>query len=388
MSIIQSLLDTDLYKLTMQQAVWGQFPRAEVEYVFRCRDAQVDLTPYAEEIQAEINALGSLRFTPEELAYLGSIRFIKSGYVAQLRDFALEPAQVHITTDGGFAIRIVGNWFQTILFEVPVLAIINEVYFRNTQPDALSRSTEGIDRLKRKIELIQTSPVPLRIMEFGTRRRYCRTWQESVVQTLKEQIGERLVGTSNVALARKFGLKPMGTMAHEWLQAGQAFTHPADSQRLMLEAWTQEYRGDLGIALSDVINMDAFLRDFDLLFSKGYDGARHDSGDPFEWGEKLVAHYERHNIDPRTKTAVYSDNLNIPLCIELAQRFEGRIRPMFGIGTNLTNDIGFKSLSIVIKMARCNGRPVVKISDAPGKTLTENPVYMAYLRQAFGLDPA
>jgi nicotinate phosphoribosyltransferase len=198
-------------------------------------------------------------------------------------------------------------------------------------------------------------------------------------------MGHYLIGTSNVALAKKYDLRPFGTMAHEWLQASQAFAHPADSQRFALDAWMNEYRGDLGIALSDVITMDAFLRDFDLLFSKAYDGARHDSGDPFAWCEKLIAHYERMRIDPRTKTAVFSDSLTIPRCIELAERFEGRIRTMFGIGTNLTNDLGFPALSIVIKMARCNGRPVVKISDAPGKTLTENPVYLAYLRQAFQL---
>jgi nicotinate phosphoribosyltransferase len=386
MSIIPSLLDTDLYKLTMQQAVWGQFPHASVEYVFRCRDSGVDLSPYVEEIKAEIEALGHLRFTLEELAYLCGIRFLKSSYIEMLRDFSLEPANVQITTDGGFALRIVGNWFHTILFEVPVLAIINEVYFRNTQPNATYLSTEGQERLQKKIDLINGSPYPLRIMEFGTRRRYSRQWQAQVLETLKGQIGQSLIGTSNVALASQLELKPMGTMAHEWLQAGQAFTHPADSQRLMLEAWTQEYRGDLGIALSDVINMDTFLRDFDLLFSKGYDGARHDSGDPFVWGEKLIAHYEKLGIDPRTKTAVFSDNLNIPLCIELAEHFEGRIRTTFGIGTNLTNDFGFRPLSIVIKMARCNGRPVVKISDTPGKILSENPVYLAYLRQAFGLD--
>ncbi|MDX1932020.1 MAG: nicotinate phosphoribosyltransferase [Capsulimonadales bacterium] len=386
MGIISSLLDTDLYKLTMQQAVWGQFPRAEAEYVFRLRNDGVDLTPYADEIRAEIADLGNLRLTREELAFLMGVRFFKPGYIEALRDFTLEPENVHISTDNGFSLRIIGNWFQTILFEVPVLAIINEVYFRNTRPDAFRRSDEGSDRLRRKIERMDASPVPLRIIEFGTRRRYSREWQTVVVETLKTRAARHLIGTSNVALAMRYDLKPFGTMAHEWLQAGQAYTHPADSQKFALEAWMQEYRGDLGIALSDVITMDAFLRDFDLLFARAYDGARHDSGDPFAWGEKLIAHYERLGIDPRTRTAVFSDSLDIPLCIRLAERFEGRIRTMFGIGTNLTNDLGFPALSIVIKIARCNGRPVVKISDAPGKTLSENPVYLAYLRQAFGLD--
>lgn len=383
MGIITSLLDTDLYKLTMQQAVWGQFPQATVEYVFRCRDTHIDLIPFAEEIRTEIQALTELRFTPDELAYLSTVRFFKPGYIEALQDFRLNPSHVHISTEGGFSLRITGNWFQTILFEVPVLAIINEVYFRRTQPDAIHRSSEGYDRLKRKIELISASTRPLRIIEFGTRRRYSQEWQERVVATLKQEVPIPLIGTSNVALAKKFDLKPFGTMAHEWLQAGQAFVHVADSQAFALKAWMQEYRGDLGIALSDVITMDAFLHDFDRLFSKAYDGARHDSGDPFVWGEKLIAHYEQFGIDSRQKTAVFSDSLTIPRCIGLAERFEGRIRTMFGIGTNLTNDLGFPALSIVIKMTRCNNRPVVKISDESGKTLTENLVYLAYVKQAF-----
>ena len=385
MSIIESLLDTDLYKLTMQQAVWSRFPRASVEYVFRCRTDKVDLAPFADEIRAEINALQTLRLTSEELAYLQGIRFMRPGYIEALRDFVLEPDCVHITTDNGFELRIVGNWFQTILFEVPVLAIINEVYFRHTQPDAFRQSHEGYDRLNTKIGQINASNVPLRLIEFGTRRRYSRVWQQIVVETLKGRIGEALIGTSNVALAHTYNLKPFGTMAHEFLQAGQAFAPLADSQKFALEEWMQEYRGDLGIALSDVITMDAFLADFDLLFSKAYDGARHDSGDPFLWGEKLIAHYERHNIDPATKTAVFSDSLTIPLCIELAERFEGRIRTMFGIGTNLTNDLGFAALPIVLKMVRCNGRPVAKISDAAGKTQGGDTFHITALRHAFGL---
>lgn len=381
--IITSLLDTDLYKFTMQQAVWHQFPDARAEYVFRCR-AEVDLTPLAAKVRQEIDALAEVHLTDDEAQYLRQIRYLKNPYVESLKQFRFDPADVHISTDGGqFALRIRGGWYQSILWEVPILAIVNQTYFQHTQPDSPAVRDEGTRRLHEKCEQINQSPVKLGIIEFGTRRRYSRAWQEFVTGTLKERIGSHLLGTSNVDLARRLNLKPFGTMAHEFLQAGQALAPLHRSQTFALEAWMQEYRGDLGIALSDVVGMDAFLRDFDLLFSKAYDGARHDSGDPMEWGEKLVAHYEKMGIDPRTKSAVFSDNLNIPRVIEIARRFEGRIRTSFGIGTNLTNDLGFKSLPIVLKLVRLNGLPVAKISDEAGKTISEDPVFLAYLRQTF-----
>jgi nicotinate phosphoribosyltransferase len=384
--IIKSLLDTDLYKFTMQQVVWSRFPHSHAEYAFKCRNKGVDLRPYTDEIRAEIDALSGLRLTTDEAAYLKGIRFFKHAFVDALSQFHMDPRAVTVSADEELRIAIDGPWYQTILFEVPILAIVNEVYFRNTQPGAVE-SGEGQRRLEEKCRLANESDVPLRILEFGTRRRYSADWQEYVVQTMRERLGEAFIGTSNVHLAHKLGLKAFGTMAHEFLQAGQAFAAAPDSQKFALEQWMQEYRGDLGIALSDVVGFDAFLHDFDLLFSKAFDGARHDSGDPFEWGEKLIAHYEKWGIDPRTKAAVYSDGLDIPKCIELARRFHGRIRTQFGVGTNLTNDLGFPALQIVLKMVRCNGRPVAKISDTPGKTMSEDAVYLAYLRQAFGLPP-
>lgn len=380
--MIASLLDTDLYKYTMMQAVWSRFPSVTAEYAFKCRSADVDLAPLAGEIRAELDKLGALRLQPGELDFLRSIRYLKPGFVDALAGFSLDPRAIEIRTEPEFSLRISGSWLQTILFEVPVLAIVNEVYFRNTHPATDAVLAEGRRRLDEKCAQINASPVPLRIMEFGTRRRYSGAWQREVVETLKERIGESLVGTSNVSLAHQLALKPFGTMAHEFLQAGQALAHPLDSQKFMLEQWMQEYRGDLGIALSDIFGFDAFLRDFDRLFSKAYDGCRHDSGDPFAWGEKLLAHYESLGIDPKTKTAVFSDGLDIDKAIALAERFDGRIRTIFGIGTSLTNDLGFPALQIVLKLVRCNGRPVVKLSDAPGKTMSENEAYTTWLRAA------
>lgn len=213
--IITSLLDTDLYKFTMQQAVWHRFPHASAEYAFRCRDPKADLTPFADEIRREVDALADIRLTDEEAAYLCGIRYVKEGYVDALSQYRFDPSHVSITTDGGFRLRVKGNWYQSILWEVPVLAIVNQVYFRNTHPDSPAVRAEGMLRLQEKCRRINDSPVPLTIIEFGTRRRYRRDWQEMVVQTLQNKIGHHLAGTSNVDLARRLGLKPFGTMAHE-----------------------------------------------------------------------------------------------------------------------------------------------------------------------------
>ena len=399
--IIQSLLDTDLYKFTMMQVVLHQFPGAKVEYKFRCRNPGVQLAPYVDEIRAEIHALCDLRFSDDELAYLQSLRFIKSDFVDFLRVFQLSEKYIHVTPlpSGEIDITIRGPWLHTVLFEIPVLAIVNEVYFRNTQPQA--DYEEGRQRLAAKIEAMREPGLEsLKIADYGTRRRFSRAWQEEVLRSLAGGLGvatktpargERagqLAGTSNMLLAKELGLTPLGTMAHEYLQACQSLgPRLRESQIFGFDMWAKEYRGDLGIALSDVYGMDAFLRDFDLYFCKLFDGARHDSGDPFTWGERLIAHYERHKIDPLTKILIFSDALTIPRTIALFERFNGRCQLAFGVGTNLTNDMGYEPLQIVIKMTRCNGQPVAKISDTPGKGMCDDEKYLAYLRQVFNLAP-
>jgi nicotinate phosphoribosyltransferase len=383
--IIQSLLDTDLYKFTMMQVVLHHFPGAMVEYRFKCRTADANLAPLAADIRHEIEGLCSLRFRPDELDYLRGMRFMKGDFVDLLRLFQLDAGYVDVreapNVAGGLDITIRGPWLHTILFEVPVLAIVSERYFQAVKPDF----AEGMRRLEEKIGMVNGFPDPeFRISDFGTRRRFSREWQKTVVRTLKERMAERFVGTSNVWLAKELGLIPLGTMAHEYLQACQAVgPRLRDSQKFAFDTWAKEYRGDLGIALTDICGVDAFLRDFDLFFCKLFDGVRHDSGDPFEWGEKLLAHYQRMRVDARTKSFVFSDSLNIPLCVELYQRFHTRCKPAFGMGTNLTNDLGFRPLQVVIKMTRCNGQPVAKISDTPEKTMDYDPSYVAYLREVF-----
>ena len=407
--IIGSLLDTDLYKFTMMQVVLHQFPGAQVEYRFKCRNAEIDpatgqvkmaLAPFAAEIRDEIRLLCGLHFQEAELAYLRSMRFIKSDFVDFLGLFRLNEKYVTVSAlpSGEIDITIRGPWLHTILFEIPILAIVNEVYFRNTQrlPDLL----EGRRRLDVKIGQLRSEGLSdLKIADYGTRRRFSKAWHEEVLRVLSARLGTgqspghaagvggQLAGTSNVLHAMKLGLVPLGTMAHEYLQACQALgPRLRDSQTYAFESWAKEYRGDLGIALSDVYGMSAFLRDFDLFFCKLFDGARHDSGDPFDWGERMLAHYSRNRVDPRTKTLIFSDALTVPRTIELYQRFRGRCQLAFGIGTNLTNDLGYEPLQIVIKMVRCNGQPVAKLSDTPSKNMCDDEKYMAYLRQVFDIE--
>ncbi|QTA88483.1 nicotinate phosphoribosyltransferase [Desulfonema magnum] len=384
--IINSLLDNDLYKLTMMQGVLHQFPWAEVEYEFKCRDEGIDFTPVAEQIQAEINHLCNLRFEKKELDYLRTLRFMKEDFIQFLRLFQLNKDFVCISTDNNkFSLKITGPWLHTILFEVPILAIVNEVYFQDIRP-APDFET-GKEKLYQKINLVKESNkenLEFRFTDFGTRRRFSRVWQGQIIQILKKELPENLIGTSNVYFAMEYGLIPIGTMAHEWIMAAQALGPKlANSQKFALEHWAQEYRGDLGIALSDTMGFDAFLKDFDMYFAKLFDGCRQDSGDPLEWGDRLIEHYKKLKVDSRSKIAVFSDGLSFPRALEIDRYFKGRIIPSFGIGTNLTNDIVGDPVQIVIKMTKCQGAPVAKISDSPGKQMCKDEQYLDYLKSVF-----
>lgn len=396
--IIKSLLDNDLYKLTMMQAVLHQFPATTVRYKFKSRGDQ-KIGYLWRLVRDAIRELSELKLETHEEEYLRSKRFFSSDFVDFLKIFRFNPDYVHVKpSDEDLEIEIEGPWLHTILYEVPVLAIVSELYSENIIRSGGAGSRESIERdgqyrLARKLERLEllSWETPLSFADFGTRRRFGALWQEQVLaDILKWQADtgrKHLVGTSNVYLAMKYGLKPIGTMAHEWLQAGQAMNTRLDqSQKLMLETWCSEYRGDLGIALTDVIGMDAFLNDFDLYLAKLFDGCRHDSGDPYVWCEKLIAHYKRLGIDPKTKTAVFSDGLDFQKMIDLALEFGRYINVSFGIGTNLTNDLGIDPLKIVMKIVECNGCPVAKISDSPGKGMCEDPEFVQHLRKVYGLD--
>lgn len=383
--IIESLLDSDLYKFTMQQCVLHQFPDVDVQYNFKCRNGNIFTQEQVDRINKEIDDLCSLTFKDDELDYLSSIRFIKRDYIDFLRNFKLN--RRHINTEfnnGHLEIIVKGNWFLTILFEVPVLAIVNEVYFS----DKVVGFNDGMHLLEDKIKLANTTPGFV-FSDFGTRRRFSYSWMRKVIERLatEEPKCSGFAGTSNVLFAKDFGVTAIGTMAHEFIMGGQGIDVTLrNSQKHMLQAWVDEYRGDLGIALTDTLGVDAFLRDFDLYFSKLYDGVRHDSGDPIEWGEKIIDHYMKLRIDPTTKTLVFSDGLTFPKAVEILEHFRGRAKISFGIGTNLTNDFsGITPLNIVMKLTQVNGKPVAKISDTPSKGMCNDDQYLAYLRTVFGI---
>jgi len=382
--ILDSLLDNDLYKFTMMQAVLHQFPDAEVEYKFASRN-HISYLDCIYEINEQINHLCTLRFTPQDLLYLSGLRYIKPDFIEFLRLFQFNRDFVKVTHErsaSGLSIKIKGPWLHTILFEVPILAIVSEVYSRNNNDRKTERIDEKItERIDEKINIAKT--MPKCIADFGTRRRHSFRRQNYVIGVMTYGSKNILSGTSNVFLAKRYGIKPIGTMAHEWIQAGQGLgVRIRDSQKFMLENWVQEYRGDLGIALTDTIGVDAFLKDFDLYFAKLYDGVRHDSGDPYEFGTKIINHYKNMGIDPLTKTIVFSDGLTFPKAKELYEVFAPAIGVAFGIGTNLTNNL-VDPPQIVIKMTRCNGQPVAKISDNPEKGMCEDKEYVNYLKKVF-----
>ena len=392
--IIQSLLDTDLYKFTMLQVVLHKFPQTHSVYHFRCRNLEqteyplVDILP---ELQQQLDYLCELKFKEDELTYLRSLRFIKSDFVDYLELFQLKRRFIKagIDSEGRLDIWVEGPMVQAMMFEIFVLAIVNELYFSKIRSDAVLQ--EGERRLTAKIALMQQYQAqqnpedpPFLVSDFGTRRRYSLAWQKHVVLKFHQAVPHIFRGTSNVFLAKELNITPIGTMAHEFLQAFQALdVRLRDFQKSALETWVQEYRGDLGIALTDVVGMDAFLRDFDLYFAKLFDGLRHDSGDPYEWGDKAYEHYKKLKIDSKTKMLTFSDGLDVEKAWQLYQYFKDRFQVSFGIGTNLTNDMGQTPLNIVLKLVECNGQSVAKISDSPGKTMTDNDTFLAYLRQVF-----
>ena len=390
--VIRSLLDTDLYKFTMLQVILHQFPQTHSLYEFRCRNVDMvyPLADIQSDLERELDALCQLRFTHDELDYLRSLRFIKSDFVDYLELFQLQRRFVKVSPDseGRLNIRIEGPMIQAMFFEIFILAIVNELYFRRLETPAVIE--EGERRLQAKAQRLKEISAaqnpddpPFLISDFGTRR-HTLDWQEHVIRTLLEAAPDIVRGTSNVYLAKKIGITPIGTMAHEFLQAFQALdVRLRNFQKAALESWVHEYRGDLGIALTDVVGMDAFLRDFDLYFAKLFDGLRHDSGDPYVWGDKAHAHYKKLKIDSRTKMLTFSDGLDIERSWALHQYFKDRFKTSFGIGTNLTNDMGHTPLNIVLKLVECNGQSVAKLSDSPGKTMTTNNTFLAYLRQVF-----
>ncbi len=390
--IITSLMETDMYKFSMGQGIFHQYPSYMTTWTFRCRNNDVKFTPeMVEEIREQIRAYCTLRFTEDELQYLDNIKWIKGSYVNFLRIWQPRFEDFEITTDDehGLSIEARGTWLNTSMHEIPTLAIVNEVYFRMAfDYDKLIESFRS--RLEEKYENVKSNRFRLgTFSEFGLRRRLSSEAQEMAVEKfthLADTPGceSIFIGTSNVYLAKKFGVTPVGTMAHEWIMSvgqGDHKHNPAYSNYYALNAWVREYGVLNGIALTDTITTDCFLRDFDLAKATLFSGVRHDSGDPVEWGEKLIDHYRKLGIDPTTKTLLFSDSLNFEKADAIFRHFDGRAKVAFGIGTYIANDTDATPLNIVMKTTFCNGQDVAKLSDVEGKGMCKNQDYVDYLRR-------
>ena len=383
--IINSLLDTDLYKFNMNQVIFHKHTNLNGTYLFKCRNRGIQFTEeMVDEIKEQVAHLCTLTFTKEELDYLRSIRFIKDDYVEFLRLWRPLRDYVHIwrNDDGVLSIMVKGPIFSCMPFEIYLLEIVNEVYFA-FQYNYEELKEQARRRLREEIEGFKNGKYTFRFAEFGCRRRLSREWQEEVVRTMKEEV-PNMVGTSNVYLAMKYNLIPVGTYAHEYVEMYQGINKipVAYGNYYAMKDWYEEYRGDNGTALSDTLTTDLFLLDFDRSMANNFTGVRHDSGDPYEWGEKIIAHYKKFGIDPKTKTLLFSDSLNFEKAQALYEYFKDRINVSFGIGTYCTNNTDVEALNIVIKLQYVNDRPVAKISDAPGKTMCPDEGYAEYLREA------
>ena len=390
--IINSLLETDLYKFSMGQAIHNQFSDYMTTWSFKCRNQDVKFTPeMVEEIKEQLQHYCTLRFQEDELEYLANIPWFKAGYIDFLRIWQPRYEDFEIGTDAdcGLTIETKGSWLNTSMYEIPTLAIVNEVYFRMAYDyDELFASFKK--RLEEKYEKLHSSTWHLGVFsEFGLRRRLSAEAQELAVKTLAHlndtmHCSSKFIGTSNVYLAKKYGLTPVGTMAHEWIMCvgqGDHSHNAAYSNKFALEAWVKEYKIKNGIALTDTITTDCFLKDFDLTKATLFSGVRHDSGDPFVWGDKMIAAYEKLGIDPKTKTLLFSDSLNFEKADAIWRHFHDRAKVAFGIGTYIANDTDVPALNIVMKTTRCNGWDVAKVSDTPGKGMCKNPGYVDYLQR-------
>ncbi|MBQ2892376.1 MAG: nicotinate phosphoribosyltransferase [Bacilli bacterium] len=382
--IINSLLDTDLYKFNMNQVMFHKHTDLNGEYDFKCRNENVIFTKEMfKEINEQIDHLCTLKFTKKELDYLRSIRFIKDDYVEFLRLW--HPLRDYVNTslsdEGELSITVHGPLFSAMQFEIYLLEIVNEVYFRfQYNYDELIESAKA--KLEKKIDDFKNGKYNFKFAEFGCRRRLSRQWHDVVVKTFCET--GYCIGTSNVYLAMKYNIKPIGTYAHEFVQMYQGISKIplAYTNYYAMKDWFNEYNGDNGTALTDTLTTDLFLLDFDYLQASTYSGLRHDSGDPFVWGDKILAHYKKLGIDPSNKTLLFSDSLDFDKAEQIYQYFKGRCKVTFGIGTYCSNDTFAEALNIVIKLQYVNGKPVAKLSDVEGKTMCKDEVYLEHLKES------
>lgn len=387
--IINSLLEIDAYKASMGQTIYHQFSGYTTTWTFKCRNTNVKFTPeMVKEIKNQIKAYCKLRFKPDELEYLRSIKWIRDDYIDFLRIWQprYEDFTIDTNAECGLNIEVKGTWLNTSMYEIPVLAIVNEVYFKY-QPNYEELKESYIKRLNEKIDwLVKGKYYLSNFSEFGLRRRFSGEMQDLAVKKLSETrlCASTFVGTSNLYLAKKYNVTPVGTMAHEFIMCvgqGNHKHNPAYSNWYMMNAWIKEYGILNGIALTDTITTDCFLKDFQLTYATLFSGVRHDSGNPIEWGDKMIEHYKSLGIDPTTKTLLFSDSLNFEKADKIFRHFGGKTKVAFGIGTYISNDTDMEPLNIVMKVTECNGLPVAKLSDCEGKNMCKDPIYIDYLKR-------
>ena len=390
--IIVSLLETDLYKFSMGQVIFHQFPSYITTWSFKCRNEDVIFTDEdVEEIRNQIKKYCELSFTDDEILYLKGISWLDDSYIEFLRLWHPKFEDFYISNEGssGLTIEATGSWMNTSFYEIPTLAIVNEVYYRNHFKDNYEELKNSYnEKMGDKIyDLVKGNVKIGNFSEFGLRRRFSGETQDALIKSLsKFQFeGSNFVGTSNVYLAKKYGIKPVGTMAHEYIMCvgqGNHELNPAYSNKFAMEHWIKEYGVENGIMLTDTIGSNVFIKDFNKEFATLFSGVRHDSGDPILWGENMINKYKELKIDPKTKTLLFSDSLNFEKAQELSEHFKDRINVSFGIGTYLSNDTMVGSLNIVMKVTKCNSYDVAKLSDTPGKGMCKNEEYVKYLQNA------
>ncbi len=398
--IINSLFDLDHYKLTMGQFVFNRYPDVPVKYAFNNR-TKFKLAEVIDErdLRRELDAVQELKVQPDEIAFLRTLRnngkpLFSEGYLNFLANVKLPPYTLEVR-DGNFKMEFPGRWSEAIYWETLTLSIVNELYYKALIKDYASGQIEdlfkeGNKRLDSKITTLSDFP-DIRFLEFGTRRRFSRAWQDYIVKRLKQETPTQMTGTSNIHLAMKYDLKPQGTMAHELFMVMSGIMHRNDdeiraSHNQVLTEWWDEYGVGLSVALTDTYGTDFFFKDITQQQAEDYKGMRQDSGNPNLFGNRQVQFYQKRGIDPKQKFFVPSDGLTLETVTQIQDEFRGRIIPVYGWGTNLTNDLGFPPLSIVVKAVEANGFGTVKLSDNPAKAMGSKEDIERFMR-IFEYDP-
>jgi len=374
----------DFYKFPMTQIAFEKFPNEEVTFTLKNRSTEFPLSQYVDTtaLRARFEEIAQKGFTPEEIAYLAGMKnqaneaSFTEDYLDFLADLELPEVNVSINKETGeLAINSTGPWPNVSFWETVVMSEVNEMYYKNlleAQGTSVEEAwAEGDRRLDEKIAILKDRP-DIKFADFGTRRRFSAGWHDHVVGRLANELPESFIGSSNPWFAYKYGVTAIGTYAHEMPMVYAAMARargedPMVGHAEMVTDWEERYEDNYSTALTDTFTSKFFFAEFTEAQAKHWRGLRHDSGDPIEFGEQVLQFYEEYGVDPTTKTIVFSDGLDIETIVQLADHFQGRINIVFGWGTTLMNDLGFRANNFVMKATRVNGTETVKLSDNEGK---------------------